>query len=707
MDKRPPGANDAAFAAAVAAQRVGDLAAAEHQYQIVLDHHPDYFDALLNLGLLVRARGRLADAIELVERATWVRPDSAVAWNTLGNLLRESQRPTEAIDAYRRAVSVEPTHENAHFNLGELLQNTGDAVGAADCYRRVLALAPDDAGARGALGIALMEAGSNEEAAVCFQDATRMRPQDPDVHYNHGRALASLDRLDEAEQAFRRSIAIEPNHARAFNNLGLVLNRLGRIEEAQASLENAIRSQPHYALAHANLANVLHTRLQFEAAGAECRKALAIDPDCALAHANLGTILWSQGDPENAIERFQCALALEPDRVEVAGKLATVLEEINRIDEAEAIASEARARLPRDPNLNLVTAKCERRNCRFEAAIVRLEKLDCKAVGLDLSAKIEHELGLLYDCKGDYDRAFVHFETCNQLAAQTYGARRFDKQRVHDKLDAMRNFLEGSTGSVFPEPVRDTRAPIFLVGFPRSGTTLLDQILDSHPGLQTLEEKPALDAVAAEIDKLPGGYPQALSDLDGDDCERLRGTYFGVVARYLTLDDHARLVDKYPLNISQVALIRWLFPNAKLLFSLRHPFDVCLSCFMQNFRPNSAMVNFFDIEQTAAFYAKTMTLWRTTARVVPVRFHTVRYEGLVEDIESEARRIFDFLGLEWDVRVLQYADHARARGRIDTPSYHQVVQPIYDHAKYRWRHYAKQLTPVKGVLAPFIEWFGY
>ena len=128
---------------------------------------------------------------------------------------------------------------------------------------------------------------------------------------------------------------------------------------------------------------------------------------------------------------------------------------------------------------------------------------------------------------------------------------------------------------------------------------------------------------------------------------------------------------------------------------------------MQDFRPNDAMVNFFDLEQTAAFYVKTMRLWQTTQRMVPVRFHTVRYECLVEDLESEVRRVLDFLELEWNPRVLQYADHARGRGRIDTPSYHQVVQPIYDHAKYRWRRYENHLAPVLGVLAPFVESFGY
>lgn len=680
---------------------------AERLYLEVLVRQPDHFEALLNLGLLARESGRLADAIERVEGAARAKPESAVVWNILGNLLRENHRTANAIDAYNRAVRNDPTYVNAHFNLGELLQNTGNADGAATCYRTVLTLSPDDTDARRGLGVALVETNRNEEAEACFRELIRLRPRDANAHHGLGRALSELGRLDDAEQAFRESIAIQPDNAQAYNDLGLVLNRQSRIEEAQSAFESAIRARPDYPLAHANLASILHMCHQFEAARAECCKALDIDPGFGLAHANLGTVLWSQGDLESAIDSFRQALSLDPERAEVAGNLAAVLEEMNRVEEAGVTATEALARSPLDPNLNLVAAKCERRGGHFEAATTRLERLDRTTVAPELGAKIEHELGLLHDRNGNFDRAFGHFEACNQLAARTYQACRFDGHRAMDKLDAMQSFLEGTSEFRFPDRGQGSNAPVFLVGFPRSGTTLLDQILDSHPGIQTLEEKPALDAVAAEIDQVPGGYPEALPRLDGDDIERLRGIYFSVVSRSVTLDSEKLLVDKYPLNISQVVLIRWLFPGASLLFSLRHPYDVCLSCFMQNFRPNDAMVNFFDLERTTAFYVKVMNLWQTSARVLPIDVHTVRYERLVEDLESEVRLILDFLGLEWDDRVLQYSDHARGRSRIDTPSYFQVVQPIYDHAKYRWRNYERQLGPVVELLEPFVASFGY
>jgi Sulfotransferase family len=154
-------------------------------------------------------------------------------------------------------------------------------------------------------------------------------------------------------------------------------------------------------------------------------------------------------------------------------------------------------------------------------------------------------------------------------------------------------------------------------------------------------------------------------------------------------------------------LIWRVFPDAKFILAVRHPCDVCLSCFMQNFALNQAMATFYSLESTAALYAKVMGLWQQYVQKLPIRYHRIRYEDLVSNFEHETRRLLDFLEVGWDDAVLQHTEHARKRGTISTPSYHQVTQPIYQHAKYRWKRYAKQLESVMETLQPYIEYFGY
>ena len=246
--------------------------------------------------------------------------------------------------------------------------------------------------------------------------------------------------------------------------------------------------------------------------------------------------------------------------------------------------------------------------------------------------------------------------------------------------------------------------PVFLVGFPRSGTTLLTQVLDNHPRLQALEEKPAVDALVGAAARLA----DIASALESEDTlERLRSVYFAVVERSVKRAPGTWLVDKYPLNILRLPLIHRVFPDAKVLLALRHPCDVCLSCYMQSFKLNSAMASFLSLEQTARLYALAMRRWQWCAANLAMDVHVVRYESLVNDFEDQVQAMLGFLGLPWDDKVLEHVEGAKRRGRINTPSYHQVAQPIYRHAVYRWRHYAGHLQSILPTLRPFIQDFGY
>ena len=249
---------------------------------------------------------------------------------------------------------------------------------------------------------------------------------------------------------------------------------------------------------------------------------------------------------------------------------------------------------------------------------------------------------------------------------------------------------------------------VFLVGFPRSGTTLLDTILRSHDDIAVVEEMPTVHLMRRALDRLPGGHPDGLAELGPAHLEALRQVYFTELDKHLEPEGRpAVVVDKLPLNLVEAGLIYRIFPQARFLFVQRHPCDCVLSCFMQDFKINDAMVNFLDLEDAARLYDKVMTLWQKYLAVLPLQVHTVRYESLIEAFEETLAPLLDFLGVEWDDGVRNYAETASRRDRIDTPSYYQVTQPLHTRARDRWERYSKNMQPVLPTLLPWARRLGY
>jgi hypothetical protein len=249
---------------------------------------------------------------------------------------------------------------------------------------------------------------------------------------------------------------------------------------------------------------------------------------------------------------------------------------------------------------------------------------------------------------------------------------------------------------------------VFLLGFPRSGTTLLDQILDVHPGTAVITEKQIINRIHEVLLKQGHRIPEDLPVLDSRVVRQARNFYRNRIAYLLGGGCPAVLpVDKFPLHTIFISLIYRLFPHAKIIFAQRHPLDVCLSCFMNDFGLNAAMANFFTLESTAQLYAATMELWRRFIELFPIDYHVIKYESLVDDLEGEARKLFTFLGLDWNPVVLDFPTYAQQRDGRKTPSYHQVCQPIYRAALYRWKNYAGYLDGIRETLQPSMKFLGY
>lgn len=586
----------------------------------------------------------------------------------------------------------------------------GELRKAAACYRQVLRLDPRQPDALHLSGLVAYQDGDYAGALALVRQALAVDARQAAFHNSAGVVLLALDRLAEAEQYFRRALDRDPLYAEALNNLGNALQRQHLLAEAVAAYGRAIEARPEYAEAWCNRGRALHLEGRAEDAVASLRQALTLRPGWPKATRWLGDALGAAGDRDAAEAAYREALAGDATDAETYAALAALLERGNRLDDALAAADAALRSNPKLLRAAVTAARVLRRGNDPQAALTKLDAVPTAGAPQEERAAAAFERGQILDRTGAYAAAYQAFVEGNLLLAEEPAALRIDRTLFPRLIERLRQrFTPEWVAGWPPAPSADAAAaPVFLVGFPRSGTTLLDQILDAHPALTTMEEKDALDQVRRAVGRLPGGYPEALAGLDDAAVEGLRRLYWREVARHLGDLGGRRLVDKMPLNTIDAGLIHRLFPQARILLALRHPCDVVLSGFMQAMQPNAAMTLFDSLVSTAQFYAQVMELWRHYRTVLPLTYLEVRYEDLVADLPGQAQRILSFLGLPWDDAVLGYAEHAKTRS-IATPSYHQVVQPIYRRSVDRWRNYAFAFAfaDVLPVLEPFIAAFGY
>ena len=701
---------DALHLLGVIAYQTGQHQLADQHMRRAIEVNPNVADFHANLAAVHETLGNFDEAAACCRRALKLNPDSADAHNCLGNALKGQGRLQDAVDSYRRSLRSRPNSAGVRFNLGNALRARGNLDQAVACYREALKIQPDLVNAHLAWGATLRRQGKLDEAAARYRRVIDIKPDCVQAHHDLGDVLQQRNRLDDATACYRRSLEIDPDRAETHNSLGAALMGRGMMDEAEASLRRALELRPDYAEAHNNLGLVFGQRGMVVEAEASFRGALKLRPDYVDAHNNLGLVLRRREMFAEAEASFRRALELRPDCADAIGNLAILYEHLNRLEEAEYTATEGLRLWPDNVLINVGMAKCQERAGKFQQAIDRLEKLlDHMRPDGFVANDVQYQLGRLHDRLGNCDRAFAHFSRANRLTEQRTRVSPADKQvffRVIDKLAG--TFSPRWVDSWSAPAASDTeRTPVFLVGFPRSGTTLLEVILGSHPRIQTLAEKPAAHAMERALHGMMDGY-SGMADLTPDRIEELRGEYFRTADRFIDRDPRKILVDKYPLNLVNIGLILRVFPTARFIVALRHPCDVCLSCFMQNFNNNGAMIHFLTLEDTARTYDKVMSLWQQYLQVLPHPCHVIRYEDLVDDFDGQTRGLLEFIGADWDDAVRRYDKRAVAgRTVIRTPSYRQVSEPIYRRSCYRWRRYAEQLQPIMSVLQPYIEQFGY
>ena len=530
----------------------------------------------------------------------------------------------------------------------------------------------------------------------------------PRVNFLLGRAHLKAGNPDQATETLEANLKKYPDDAEALVELGMAHEAAGRDEAASSLFARVKVFHPGYFETLIEEANRLFGLKLFSLSKDCLKRAERVARKDARIFYQIGIHYTDLNLAAEAEAAFKNAIRWRPS-MENYRELATVYERSNQLDKATVFCRAPLSANPDDPYLNSVIAKCELRKGNAEGALSHLLPYKDAFDEPALKAEVLNILGLIYDKLGRADDAYAAFIGSNQAMIETPEYSELDLEYPYRNTKAYCRMLEKG----IPAVPRETPAPgrpaghVFFMGFPRSGTTLVQTILESHKSISTIDEKPVLRAVIQHLEKFEKGYPEALAGLSEKAANTLRQLYFLQAKNFVCFDEKTTLVDKMPMGTLHLPLILTLFPDAKIIFAVRHPYASSLSCLMQNFNLNNAMGNLTGLDDITRFYSLVMGFWKQISETRNFDFHYVKYESLTENLETETQALTKFLGLEWDKAMMDYAGTAKAKGIISTPSYHQVVQPVYKESREKWRAYEKYFKPYKDRLEPFCELFGY
>ncbi|SDF57540.1 Flp pilus assembly protein TadD, contains TPR repeats [Limimonas halophila] len=625
-----------------ALQTSGRLHEAVEVWEDLAARQPEAVKAHANLGNAYRDLGRPVDAEAACRRALALDSESALAHNNLGNALLDQAKLAEAESAFERATELAADYSDAINNLGVARQLQGRFEDAAKAHRFALALDADDAKAHAHLSNALREQGEFAKAENAIQQAVYLAPDEVDYHLLHAELLIAADRADEAEAVVNHAVSLSPDSAQARTKLARALSLAGRYQEAIDEARQAVELQPDLAWTHHALAAAHFWAGNNAEAEAAAHKAIEIAPRFAQAYVWLGDFYQILGRTEEADRYARQALEIDP----------------NTPGAYIALANSKRF-TPDDPDLRA------------------MEALYNSARSPIMRGRLCFALGKAYEQIGEDDKAFDAYQEANDVRRRglvfNQVAQRERVKRI--KTVFTREWLDEMAGAGDPSPV-----PVFIVGMPRSGTTLVEQIISSHPEVHGAGELPLMNTIMQET-----------GTFDRDTIARIGPRYVETVRQ--DAPHAARITDKMPGNFANLGAIVAAMPKAAIIHCRRDPVDTCFSCFKQNFaRGQHWSFDLTELGEQYRLYADLMDHWR---EVMPGRFLEVDYEDVVADTETMARRLIAHVGLEWDDACLAFHETERP---VKTASKMQVRQPIYGSSVAKWRRFEQRLEPLLTAL---------
>ena len=647
------------LAKAFDAHQTGNFEKAEKIYRRILKTHPNHGDALHLLGLLAHQNGRNDAAVKLIIKAAKAKPDEVSIRVNLAIVHNALLNWQEAEDACRAALDIQTDHSEAYNNLGRALTGQNQFDAAEEAYCRAVRSDRKNAAAYNNLGLLYMQLGEAVNAAAVFRQAIDADQNFVLAYTNLASALSAQGKPQESIVICEQALALQPNNVAALLSLGVARSGINDLDGAEEAFQRLLTVQPDHNQAISNLGSVYSVRQRFEEALELFRRALDINPQSPHAHLNLGMVLSETGQLEEAVTGFKMAIKYDPENIDAYYALATSGKEEFDDDTLELLE-----KLTHQPSLTA-----------------------------DQMTKAQFILGMQWEKKDDPDRAFTYYRQGNKFRAMALGesGQEFNPRDFFDQISTIKEFFTAEYFAGHQDWGIETEQLVFIVGLPRSGTTLMEQIIASHPQATGIGERAEVMKIAQNLAEEGSRFPDGVELLSLKEVQSLASDHLNQIDKLG--NGAARIVDKMPFNLLYLGLIRFMFPKAKIIYCRRHPLDTGLSCYFQNFVQSHPWT--CDLTHIGHFLNGCRDLMDHWIDVMPDAILELDYEKLVADQENWTKKIIAHIGLGWDPVCL---DFHRSGGAVRTASKWQVRQPVYNKSVARWKPYEKQLQPLIDVL---------
>jgi len=634
--------------------QTGQMANAEQACARLLESHPKSLPIINLLGAALQRQRKWQEAIEIYNQAILLKPDFAEAYSNRGNALHQQGKLDEALESYDRAIQIKPDDAIAFFNRGNVL-----------CQLRYL-----------------------EKGLKSYDKAIELKSDFAEAYSNRGNILGELGKLEEALTSYNKAIELKPDYVEAHSNRGNILGFLGYLDEAQKSYETAIKLKPSYAQAHSNLGSVLEKTGGLIDAVESYDKAISLKPDFVEAYSNRGNVLAQLGKPDEALENFDKAIRLNPDFVEAHSNRGKVLDEIGRLDDALQSYERAIQLKPDYANAHRSIStliKYDRQNPHIK---IMESLLSNSGLSDQDRMYLYFALAKVYDDLGEYKDGFDHLQKANFLRHQELN---YDIDSDKNLFAKIKEVLNSKNLASIDAPDSNTNLrPLFIVGMPRSGTSLVEQILASHSKVHGAGELEVIGRLAFPIisGKFQGGFDQSNARIFTEKIESLHNNYIETLTSLNVRE--TVFTDKMPNNFIFVGLILSAFPKSKIIHVKRDPIATCWSNYKHFFSGNGNGYA-YDMGNLAVFYNLYRDLMAFWHEQFPGMVYDLDYESLTENQEEQSRKLLDFCGLDWEKECLYFYKTKRA---VRTASSAQVRRKMYKGSSEAWRKYESYLQPL-------------
>ena len=659
----------------------GHISEALDAVQTLISQHPNE-SLLYNIsGVCFKATGQLEMALKCFEEAVKLKPNFADANYNLGLTLQDLNHLDAAIESYQATLDLQKSYFKAHNNLGIIYKELGQMGDAVKSYKKAIDLQPNFAEAYNNLGTTLQEMGQLDEAANCYERALDIQPDYIEVHNNLGNTLNLLGQTDEALNSYKQALSINPDYADAHNNLGIIHHEMGQLDEAIKCYEKTITINPENAEAHNNLGVTLNKLTQFHEAINCYEQALAINPNYDESYFNLGTTLYELGRNDEALNSYKQTLIINPDYADAYNNIGNILQELGQFDEAFSNYVYALAIDPDNAEFhrNLALMKNYKKG---DTQVIKMQSL-LSDDNLSKSERIQlcFALAKAYDDLGEKDELFKILNQGNYLRKDELN------YSIEKDLNNHSLFRKMFVSNIENSSSYDSLSirPIFIVGMPRSGTTLVEQIISSHHKVHGAGELNALDNLIAPI---MNNYSTHNNSLSEKNFLSIRQGYSKKLSNLNVIE--SVITDKMPTNFKNIGFILKAFPEAKIIHLKRDAMAICWSIYQRYF-PAEGIGFAYDMEDLGEFYnsyTEMMTFWH---ELFPNQIYDISYEDLTTNQEQETKKLLEYCELDWDKNCLNFHKNKRA---VKTSSSFQVKEKMYQGSSDVWTKYKTQLKPL-------------